>query len=157
MAERDAEERADRSQQRPLTARESREAAATRAQHQAAYVDQQIRIAMARGDFDNLPGAGKPIAGLGSSHDPDWWVKKLIEREHITGVLPPALQLRKDDAALDAELDREYAEKAVRERLEEFNRRVVEARRQLLGGPPVITRLRDVEAEVEAWRVRRKR
>ena len=60
---------------------------------------------MARGDFDNLPGAGKPIRGLGTEHDPDWWVKQLIEREKITGVLPPALQLRKDDAELDARLD----------------------------------------------------
>jgi hypothetical protein len=110
---------------------------------------------MARGDFDNLPGAGKPIEGLGSQHDPDWWVKKLIEREQITGVLPPALGLRKEDAELDATLDREASATVVRDLLEDFNRRVVEARRQLQGGPPVITRTRDVEAEVEAWRARR--
>ena len=34
-------------------------------------------------------------------------------------------------------------------------RRVVDARRQLTGGPPVVTPTRDVEAEVEAWRERR--
>jgi hypothetical protein len=133
------------------------DAAAERARNQVQWVDQQIRQAMARGEFDDLPGAGKPIRDLGSTHDPDWWVKRLVERERITGVLPPALQLRKDDAQLEETLDREWSEKAVREILVDFNRRVVEARRQLLGGPPVITKLRDVEAEVAAWRDRRNR
>lgn len=137
--------------------RTGRDAAAERARNQVQWVDQQIRQAMARGEFDDLPGAGKPIRDLGSTHDPDWWVKRLVEREQITGVLPPALQLRKDDAQLEETLDREWSEKAVREILVDFNRRVVEARRQLLGGPPVITKLRDVEAEVAAWRDRRRR
>ena len=43
----------------------------------------------------------------------------------------------------------------MREALDDFNRRVIEARRQLLGGPPVVTPTRDVEAEVAAWRERR--
>ena len=110
---------------------------------------------MERGEFDNLPGAGKPLGDLGSPYDRDWWLKKLIEREKIT-VLPAALQLRKDDAELDALLDRETVEKVVRETVEGFNRRVIEARRQLQGGPPVVTPTRDVEAEVVAWRERRR-
>jgi hypothetical protein len=133
-----------------------RAAAAARARHQALWVEEQVRQAMARGEFDNLPGAGKPIEGLGQTHDPDWWVKRLIEREQISGVLPPALALRTEDAGLDATLDRETSERVVRELLEDFNRRVVDARRQLLGGPPVITRTRDVDAEVERWRQRRR-
>lgn len=141
--------------ERSRDSRTGRDAAAERARNQVQWVDQQIRQAVARGEFDNLPGAGKPIKDLGSTHDPDWWVKRLVEREQITGVLPPALQLRKEDAQLEETLDQEYSEKAVRELLVDFNRRVVEARRQLLGGPPVITRLRDVEAEVAAWRERR--
>ena len=135
--------------------RTGKSAAANRMAHQQQYVEQQLRLAQERGDFDNLPGAGKPL-DLGSPHDHDWWLKKLIERERITGVLPAALQLRKDDAELDALLDREYREETVRELLEQFNRRVVEARRQLQGGPPVVTPLRDVEAEVAAWRSRRR-
>ena len=135
--------------------RTGRSAAAERMKRQAEYVDQQIRLAMQRGEFDNLPGAGKPIADLGSQHDPDWWLKKLIEREQITGVLPPALQLRKDDVELAGELDREISETAVRRIVEDFNRRVIEARRQLQGGPPVVTKTRDVEEEVRQWRERR--
>ena len=133
------------------------DAAANRVRHQAQWVDQQVRQAMARGEFDDLPGAGKPIEGLGGDPDPDWWLKKLVEREQITGVLPEALQLRKDDATLDAVLDRQPNEQHVRRELEDFNRRVVNARRQLQGGPPVITQTRDVEREVAAWRERRRR
>jgi len=128
-------------------------AAAARIRHQALWVDLQIERAMARGEFDNLPGAGKPLPPL--DPDPNWWLKKLIERENITGVLPEALQLRKDDAELDPRLDDLPNETRVREELEVFNRRVVNARRQLQGGPPVITPLRDIESEVAAWRSRR--
>jgi hypothetical protein len=139
-------------------ARDSRtgsSASAARMREQARWVDLQVQRAIERGDFDNLPGAGKPLPPL--DDDPNWWLKKLIERERITGVLPEALQLRKDDAELDALLDRQGSEAVVRDVLETFNRRVVNARRQLQGGPPVITPTRDIEAEVAAWRERRRR
>ena len=147
----------DPDRRRPDRARDQRtggDSAAARIQHQTRWVDLQIKQAMERGEFDNLPGAGKPLGDLGSPYDRDWWLKKLIEREQITGVLPAALQLRKDDAELDALLDREAAEKGVRDVVEDFNRRIVEARRQLQGGPPVVTPTRDVDAEVERWRER---
>ncbi|MGC5165584.1 DUF1992 domain-containing protein [Luteimicrobium sp. DT211] len=132
-----------------------------RARHQlelrSRWVDHLVDEAIERGEFDDLPLAGKPIPNLGTHHDPDWWIKSLVEREQITGVLPEAFQLRKDVAELDARLDREFSEARVREVLEEFNRRVVEARRQLLGGPPVVTPLRDVDGEVVRWRQRNRR
>lgn len=131
------------------------EAPVHRMEQQALWVDLQVRRAMERGDFDDLPGAGKPIKGLGGTHDPDWWVKGLIEREQITGVLPPALALRKEDAELEGVLDRETTEEGLRRVVADFNRRIVEARRQLTGGPPVITPTRDEDAEVVAWRARR--
>ncbi len=129
--------------------------AQARMHHQASWVDLQVKRAMERGEFDNLAGQGKPLRDLGSLHDRDWWLKKLIERERITGVLPAALQLRKDDAGLDALLDREATEKLVRNEVESFNRRIIEARRQLQGGPPVVTATRDLDTEVERWRRRR--
>ena len=130
-------------------------AAANRMREQGKYVDLQIQQAVERGDFDDLPGFGKPIENLGTQHDPDWWVKQLIEREQITGVLPPALQLRTDDAQLDDRLDQITTEREVRAELEDFNERVRKARIQPLGGPPMITQERDVDAEVERWRARR--
>jgi Domain of unknown function (DUF1992) len=134
--------------------RTGRAAAAERMQRKDQWVDLQIQEAMKRGDFDNLPGAGKPIEGLGEQHDPDWWLKKLVEREKIS-VLPAALQLRKDDAELDAKLDRHTSEAEVRRELEEFNTRVMRARYTPVDGPPLITMPREVEAEVDAWRDRR--
>ena len=121
----------------------------------ALWVDTVVDLAIRRGEFDDLPLAGKPIPGLGGTHDPDWWLKNLVEREKITGVLPSA-QLRQDDAEPDETLDREHEEERVRAVVEEFNARVVDARRQLLGGPPVVTPTREVEREVRRWRERRR-
>lgn len=129
-------------------------AAAARIQHQHTWVDLQIRQAQERGEFDNLPGAGKPIEGLGAEHDPDWWLKKLVERERIA-VLPPSVALRKEDAELDDRLDKLNVERDVRREVVDFNERVIRARYQLPEGPPLITMPRDVEATVEAWHERR--
>ena len=132
--------------------------AATRAYSaadRAAVVETAIQQAIRRGEFDDLPGAGKPIPGLGESHDPDWWIRRKIETEKLTGLGPPALTLRVENVELDDRLDELAREQDVREAVEDFNRRVIEARRQLLGGPPVVTPTRDVEAEVAAWRERR--
>ena len=42
-------------------------------------VEQQIRAAMARGEFDDLPGAGKP---LDLDHrEPGWWAEQFVRRE----------------------------------------------------------------------------
>lgn len=114
-----------------------------------------VRDAIARGEFDNLKYAGKPIPGLGEGYDPDWWVKGLIQRENLAGLGPKAILLRTEDARLDERLDAQYSEKQVREILEDFNARVIDARRQLQGGPPVITKTRDVDAEVQRWTERR--
>lgn len=92
-------------------------------------------------------------AVVNRTYDPDWWLKSLIEREKITGLGPEALLLRTEDAQLDGKLDACRSEQEVRTMLVEFNRRVVEARRQLEGGPPVVTPLRDIEQTVERWKV----
>ncbi|WP_435737820.1 DUF1992 domain-containing protein [Cellulosimicrobium sp. PMB13] len=126
-----------------------------RPEDRAQYVDVVIDQAIRRGEFDDLPLAGKPIPGLTGRHDPDWWLKSVIERERLTGLGPPAMLLKAEDHGLDDRLDQELDEKVVRELLEDFNARVVDARRQLLGGPPVVTPTRDVEAEVVRWRARR--
>jgi hypothetical protein len=150
MAEREPQDRTPEPEDR----RASRAAAARRMAQQHTWVDLQIQRAIERGEFDDLPGAGKPIPDLGTEHDPDWWLKRLIEREKIT-VLPPSVQLRKDDAELDGRLDRMTAEAEVRREVEEFNARVMKARYTPAEGPPLITQPRDVEATIRAWRERR--
>ena len=107
--------------------RTGRSAAAERIRNQARWVDLQVQRAMERGEFDDLPGAGKPL-DLPDKHDPDWWVKQLIEREQITGIAPAAIGLRKEDAELDGLLDREATPDGVRRIVADFNARIVDAR-----------------------------
>jgi len=138
-----------------LAAAEEKEREKRRKVDDAKRAEYLIRDAMAQGKFDNLKYAGKPIPGLGEGYDPDWWVKGLIQRENLTGMGPKAILLRTEDAELDSRLDAQYAEKQVRDILADFNKRVIDARRQLQGGPPVVTKTRDIDAEVERWRERR--
>jgi hypothetical protein len=132
---------------------EERAAARARVEQQHTWVDLQLRRAQERGDFADLPGLGKPLEGLGEEHDPDWWVKRLVEREKIA-VLPPALQLRRDDAALDQVLDGLASEAEVRREVMDFNERVRRTLYTTSGWPPVVTSPRDVEEEVSRWRQR---
>ena len=120
-----------------------------------AYVETSVQQAIRRGEFDDLPGAGRPLEGLGDHHDPDWWIRRKIQTEQLTGLGPAALTLRVEHAQLEQTLDALRREDEVREMLEDFNRRVIEARRQLQGGPPVVTPTCDVEADVAAWHARR--
>ncbi|KAB7743564.1 DUF1992 domain-containing protein [Nostocoides sp. F2B08] len=121
--------------------------------------DRAIREAMERGEFDDLPGAGKPLTNLGDPDDALWWVRRLAEREHLdfSAALPPAIALRKEAAAFPRSLQDLRTEAAVREVLEDFNRRV---RRDRLrppdpGMPQLIAPTVDVEAIVDEWRVLR--
>ena len=132
----------------------SKAAARARIAQQQTWVDVQVRQAMERGDFDDLPGAGKPIEDLGESHDPNWWIKKLVEREKVA-LLPPSVALRKEDAELEAKLDKLNVEAEVRRHVEDFNQRVVAARYRLPEGPPLVTMPRDVDETLAAWRARR--
>ncbi|WP_156761817.1 DUF1992 domain-containing protein [Microbacterium karelineae] len=142
----EAEERADGAGGPPSwTTREERWAA----------VETSIQLAMRRGEFDDLPGAGKPLEWLGGGHDPDWWIRRKVEREGLTGLAPPAIQLRNEHRAMDETLDGFAREDDVRAHLEDFNRRVRHARLQLQGGPPVVTPTHDVDEDVRAWHERR--
>jgi hypothetical protein len=121
-------------------------------------VERSIREAQERGEFDNLPGSGKPLRNLGSPDvdDPDWWVKGLVEREQLdlTAAMPPALALRKEAATFPESLLDLRTEEGVRAVLEDFNHRVkVDRLRPAVGNlPPLLARTVDVEDLVARWR-----
>lgn len=121
------------------------------------WVDRQIREAQERGEFDNLPGAGKPIPGLKGPPDENWWVKGLIEREGIRPPLPPAMALRKEVADLAETLSALRDEGAVREVVEDLNARIRDLRRRPVTGRPVVVPTVDVDEAVAGWRRRRER
>jgi hypothetical protein len=115
-------------------------------------VDAQIRAAEARGAFDNLPGAGKPIPGLMDPDDPMWWIKGFIEREKLPteAMLPPSLAMRREIEKLPETVRALRSETAVREHVEDLNHRI---RRwiQIPIGPQVPLAPVDVDAVVAAW------
>lgn len=113
------------------------------------WIDRQVREAMERGAFDNLPGAGQPL-DLDTSED--WWIKAKIRREDLDAVLPGPLALRREvEGIVDAVADcRTEAE--VRERCASLNERVREHYRRPETGPRIIVRLVDVDAVLAAWR-----
>lgn len=106
-------------------------------------------------DFQNLPGAGKPLK-LGQNLGEDWWLHQQTTRENIGDeILPKTMRLRKEFAALEATLDKLARETEVREHLEALNARI---RSALIGppdGPPLNFGPVDIEAEIAAWRERR--
>ena len=118
------------------------------------FVDRQIREAQERGEFDDLPGAGRPIPGL-KRQDPNWWVKGLIEREKISQPLPPGLALRREVEQLPTTLADVRDEAAARDLVEDLNQRILDLRRRPPDGVPVIVPTVDVEAAVERWRAAR--
>jgi hypothetical protein len=118
------------------------------------WIDRQIREAKERGEFDNLPGSGKPIADLGETHDEMWWIRQLVQRENIE-TLPPALKLRKDRDAALAYIHTLDTESAVRDVLRELNTRIRMLNSRAHDGPPSNLMPLDVDAVVETWRQRR--
>jgi hypothetical protein len=118
------------------------------------WIDDQIRDAETDGAFANLPGAGKPLPGLGAEYDPDWWVKKLVQREKISE-LPPALELRRSlQRALDA-LATIDDEREVRRVVDALNVEIRKVNATVAEGPPTTVAPLDVEDVVRSWRGRR--
>ena len=121
-------------------------------------VDRQLREAQERGEFDNLPGAGKPLPGAGGEYDEDWWVKDWLRREGGTeAVLPPTLAVRRERAEIERFVDRKTSERAVRDYVAALNEQIRKARVGLLDGPPTLLPPLDADAVVQGWRDRRSR
>ncbi|HOA89609.1 DUF1992 domain-containing protein [Propioniciclava tarda] len=113
------------------------------------WIDRQIREAMERGEFDNLPGAGRPLE---LDDDPEWWIKSKIKRENLEPVLPDALSLRKEVAAVQDQLRGVRTESAARAVLEGLNERIRSFYAAATTRPQIVVRLVDVERELRVWR-----
>jgi Domain of unknown function (DUF1992) len=115
-------------------------------------VDRQIREAQERGDFDDLPGAGKPLPDRGELYDENWWLKQLVQREQLGGLAPTTLKIRKEVEELPERLAAVRDEATVREIVAKLNERIDAARRGHVDGPPVVLALLDVDEVVRVWR-----
>jgi len=118
------------------------------------WIEELIHNAREAGEFDDLEGAGKPIPGITDPYDPDWWVKKLLQREKLT-VLPPALELlRKVEVGLAA-LWSVRSETDVRARVGALNTEIAKVNSRAAEGPPTRLASLDVDEIVSEWRARR--
>ena len=118
------------------------------------WVDQQIREGMERGEFENLPGKGKPQTGLSEFRDEDWWVKAKMRAERLS-YLPPTLRIRKEDEEAKEAIAAATREDVVRAILADINAKIRDINRRGAAGPPSTLMPLDEEAVVARWRAAR--
>ena len=114
-------------------------------------IEKQIREAQDRGEFDDLPGLGKPIPGLDRPHDELWWLKGLLQREGLS-FLPGTLELRRDVEQALLRVRRAPDEATVRRLVRELNETIVTTNRTVTSGPPSDISPFDVDDVIAQWR-----
>jgi hypothetical protein len=116
------------------------------------WIDQQINEATERGDFDDLPGAGKPLPKR-ADFDGHAWLRDYVRREggSVEDCLPTPLKLRKETERLTETVSGLPTEQHVRDVAAELNERIMRWRR-LPVGPPIFVPLADADALVTIWR-----
>lgn len=84
-----------------------------------------VEAAIARGDFDDLALAGKPLH-LPARHDPDWWITQRIAEDDVDrdALLPVVVLLRREHDRRDETLAALLTEQDVRDYAEDYTRRV---------------------------------
>ncbi|MGW0081528.1 DnaJ family domain-containing protein [Streptomyces sp. NPDC003393] len=117
------------------------------------WVEKEIRDAQGRGDFDRLPGAGKPLPD-DTTYDELWWIKRKMAREGLS-VLPPTLALRKEAEDALAAAYAAPSERIVRKITAEINTKILDMMLKPPPGPPLGLKRYDVEEVVQEWRRRR--
>lgn len=90
----------------------------------ALLAEEKIREAMARGEFDNLPGAGKPLALEDDSMVPED-VRVAYRILKNAGCLPPELEIRKEIITLKSLIAAVEDEGERRRKLKELNAKIL--------------------------------
>lgn len=120
------------------------------------HVDRLVREAIERGEFDDLPGAGKPIAGLDARHDPDWWIKQRMERENLRPALPTPLALRREREEIQNTLASVVNEDDARAIIDDLNRRIGVANAERNTRVPIFVRALPMDETLAEWRAQRR-
>jgi Domain of unknown function (DUF1992) len=115
------------------------------------WIDRQVREAQERGEFGDLPGAGRPIPDLDKPYDELWWVKDKLRREGLTYMSPSVALRKRAHYALQA-ASRAGSEAEVRKIITDINAEIREANRKGIAGPALLLAPYDVETIVHDWR-----
>jgi Domain of unknown function (DUF1992) len=118
------------------------------------WIDRQVREATERGEFEELPGAGRPIPDLDKPFDELWWVKDKLRREGLT-YMAPSVALRKEAHDARAAALSARSEAQARHILEAINEKIREANRTGIAGPPLMLVPYDVERVMQERRAAR--
>jgi hypothetical protein len=117
------------------------------------WVERRVREATERGEFDNLPGAGKPIPDLDKPHDEEWWIRQKLRREGFA-YLPPTIALRKEAEDALERAAQAGSEAEVRRIVADINAKIREGNRKAASGPPLNLSPFDVDRVVRGWHAR---
>jgi hypothetical protein len=124
------------------------------------WIEQQIRAGMERGEFDDLPGKGRPLDGIEPgadvNRDEDWWLKAKLRRERLS-YLPPTLAVRKELEEARQAIARASREDIVRRIVADINERIRDVNRRGAEGPPSSLMPLDADAIVAQWHDQRGR
>jgi hypothetical protein len=124
----------------------------TYSQRFESLIEARIREARENGEFDNLPGAGKPIPGRGEPYDENWWLKQMMRREDLGEVtLPGSLKLARDIERIGQHVRKLRSEQRVREAVAELNERIEEYHRRPTE-PYIKAQPVDADEVVRVWR-----
>jgi len=115
------------------------------------WIDRQIRQAAERGEFEDLPGHGAPLADLDKPYDEMWWVKRKLRDEQLS-YLPPSLALRKEASEVLEGVSQARTEAEVRDRVDAINEKIRDAIRLGIRGPGFNLTPFNVDRIVAEWR-----
>ena len=115
------------------------------------WIDQTLADARSRGEFDDLPGKGKPLPNLSAAEDPLWWAKDLIRREKLE-LLPPALEVRRKVEKLREAMPAIAREADLVAAVEALNAEIRRLNAYAQKGPPTTQAPLDLDAELARWR-----
>jgi hypothetical protein len=118
------------------------------------WVDQQIREGQERGEFDDLPGHGKPLKGVDGTRDELWWVRDKLRRENVS-YTPPAMSLRVELEETLQKVGEAKAEEQVRTLVAAINERIRYVNSHTISGPPTTIGVLDVEDVLRKWKAAR--
>jgi hypothetical protein len=115
------------------------------------WVDKQIREAQDNGEFDDLPGHGKPLPDIDRPRDELWWVRSKLRREKVS-FSPPALSLRREVDDAVERIAAATSEEKVRELVAAINERIRFVNSHTISGPATSIGTLDVDDVLAKWR-----
>ncbi len=61
--------------------------------------ENKIEAAMQEGEFDNLPGFGKPFEFDELHYDPHWWIRRKMRREQLNNLFRQSPEITPDSSS----------------------------------------------------------